>query len=53
MIMKGYRAVLVVMPTGEGKSPLYQLPAFSSLGGQNIFVVPYIALMVDIQQRQD
>lgn len=46
----GGRDALVVMPTGSGKSIIYQLPALM-LPGLTIIVSPLIALMKDQQDK--
>jgi DEAD/DEAH box helicase len=45
------RFVVVVMPTGEGKSVIWQLPAFAGLGGVTVVVVPLRALEEDLLNR--
>ncbi|KAF8549215.1 hypothetical protein OG21DRAFT_1500556 [Imleria badia] len=37
--------VLVVLPTGGGKSAVYQAPCFSAENGFRVVLVPYISLM--------
>ena len=39
------------MPTGAGKSILFILPAFVSVGGVTVVVVPFTTLRYDIRVR--
>ena len=50
-IVRGVPRVVVVMPTGEGKSLLFQLPAFIAPSGMTIVVVPLIELRRDKIRR--
>ena len=50
-IIRGEERVLAIMPTGGGKSLLFQLPAFCEEGGVTIVVVPLIALKQDLHRR--
>src|SRR6201995_5141773 len=50
-VLNGHDA-LVVMPTGSGKSLIYQLPALL-LPGLTVVVSPLIALMKDQQDKLD
>jgi superfamily II DNA helicase RecQ len=50
-VITGHRAVAVVMPTGEGKSIVYQLPAFTGLGGTTVVILPLCALQEDLSSR--
>jgi superfamily II DNA helicase RecQ len=43
--------LIVVLPTGGGKSVLFMLPALLAAGGTSIVVVPFSALMDDIVDR--
>jgi superfamily II DNA helicase RecQ len=43
--------IVVVMPTGSGKSILFMLPAFVQVGGVTIIMVPLKALRADIVMR--
>lgn len=43
-IQRGDGKIVVVMPTGAGKSVLFILPAFIGIGGVSIVVVPFIPL---------
>jgi hypothetical protein len=49
-IQHGVSPVVVVMPTGGGKSMLFMLPAWVS-GGLTVVVVPLIALRGDLKAR--
>lgn len=50
-IMTGDSPIVVVMGTGVGKSLIFMLPAWCSVDGTTIVVVPLISLRQDIQQR--
>jgi superfamily II DNA helicase RecQ len=51
-IKRGDSRVVVVMPTGGGKSMLFMLPAWvGQRGGLTIVVVPLLALRSDLQRR--
>lgn len=50
-IQRGDGKIVVVMPTGAGKSMLFMLPAFVGVGGLTIVVVPLLALRIDLVTR--
>jgi superfamily II DNA helicase RecQ len=50
-IQHGVSPVVVVMPTGGGKSLLFMLPAWVEPAGTTVVVVPLIALRGDLTQR--
>ena len=50
-IQQGESPIVVVMPTGSGKSILFMLPAFVQVGGVTIVVVPLKALRADMMVR--
>lgn len=50
-IQEGQSPIVVVMPTGAGKSVLFMLPAFVQVGGVTIVVVPLKALRADMVAR--
>jgi hypothetical protein len=50
-IVAGKSPVVVVMPTGAGKSMLFMLPAWAEQGGTTVVVVPLIALRGDMMRR--
>jgi superfamily II DNA or RNA helicase len=50
-ITAGESPVVVVMPTGAGKSLLFMLPAWAEQGGTTVVVVPLIALRGDMKRR--
>jgi len=50
-IVEGAPRIIAVMPTGEGKSLLFQLPAYISPRGLTIVVVPLVALRYDMMVR--
>ncbi|SLM36305.1 recq family helicase [Lasallia pustulata] len=51
MKMNGQETLIVVLPTGGGKSVLFMLPALIASGGTSIVVVPFSALMDDLVDR--
>lgn len=50
-ITVGESPIVVVMPTGAGKSMLFMLPAWAEQGGTTVVVVPLIALRGDMKRR--
>jgi len=50
-VQEGQSPIVVVMPTGAGKSVLFMLPAFVQVGGVTIVVVPLKALRADMIAR--
>lgn len=50
-VMRGHGDLLVVLPTGGGKSLVFMLPAFLEKGATTVVVVPLVALMSDIRKR--
>ena len=51
-IQRGVSRVVVVMPTGGGKSILFILPAWvGQRGGLTVVVVPLISLRIDLHRR--
>ncbi|KAI6787196.1 hypothetical protein KC361_g9560 [Hortaea werneckii] len=50
-VQQGESPVVVVMPTGSGKSMLFMLPAFVQSGGVTIVVVPLKSLRADMMER--
>src|SRR5437764_936096 len=50
-ITAGKSPIVVVMPTGAGKSMLFMLPAWVEQGGTTVVVVPLIALRGDMMRR--
>lgn len=50
-IQQGHSKIIVVMPTGGGKSMLFMLPAFVSQGGVTVVVVPFTSLRGDMTDR--
>jgi superfamily II DNA helicase RecQ len=51
-IIEGAPRIIAVMPTGEGKSLLFQLPAYISPRGLTIVVVPLVALRYGLGARR-
>jgi superfamily II DNA helicase RecQ len=50
-IKEGDSPVVVVMPTGSGKSMLFTVPAMVAPNGVTVVVVPILALQADIVKR--
>lgn len=50
-IVSGEPRVVMVMRTGGGKSLMFMLPAFCSIGGVTVVVVPLISLRSDLERR--
>jgi superfamily II DNA helicase RecQ len=51
MRMSGRESLIVILPTGGGKSVLFMLPGFIKGAGTSIVVVPFTALMDDLVDR--
>jgi superfamily II DNA helicase RecQ len=51
MILQGESPVLVILPTGAGKSLFFTLPCIAVRGGMTIVIVPLISLRQDMKQR--
>ncbi|CAJ2504607.1 Uu.00g120010.m01.CDS01 [Anthostomella pinea] len=51
MAIKDGQALIVVLPTGGGKSILFMLPAVTEKTGTTVVVVPFVALMDDLVAR--
>ncbi|HXP49831.1 MAG TPA: DEAD/DEAH box helicase, partial [Bacteroidia bacterium] len=49
--MDGKSPIIVVMPTGGGKSLMFMLPASVKDAGTTVVVTPLIALKQDMQKR--
>lgn len=50
-IISGEPRVVMIMRTGGGKSLMFMLPAFCSLGGTTVVVVPLVSLWSDLERR--
>jgi hypothetical protein len=50
-VLDGQTPLVVVLPTGGGKSLLFTVPAVLEAGGVTVVVVPYRALIEDLVQR--
>ncbi|KAI3317262.1 hypothetical protein HD806DRAFT_492673 [Xylariaceae sp. AK1471] len=51
MAMGDGQVLIVVLPTGSGKSILFMLPAVAETAGTTVVVVPFVALMDDLAAR--
>ena len=52
-IVEGVHRIVVVMPTGAGKSTLFMIPAAQGYSGTTVVLVPLVALRDDLQRRCD
>ncbi|THV78820.1 hypothetical protein D6D29_07372 [Aureobasidium pullulans] len=52
-IQEGDGKIVVVMPTGAGKSILFMLPAAVRAGGVTVVVVPFVTLRHDMRARSE
>jgi superfamily II DNA or RNA helicase len=52
-IKNGEGKIVVVMPTGAGKSILFMLPASVGVGGVTVVVVPFVTLRHDMKGRSE
>lgn len=52
-IQRGDGNVVVVMPTGGGKSMLFMLPASVGVGDVTVVVVPFVTLRHDMRGRSE
>jgi superfamily II DNA helicase RecQ len=52
MTLKGNKVLIIVLPTGGGKSIFFMLPAVPQMNaGVSVVVVPFVALMDDLVDR--
>jgi superfamily II DNA helicase RecQ len=50
-IQRGDGKIVVLMPTGAGKSVLFMLPAAVGVGGVTVVVVPFVTLRHDMRAK--
>ena len=51
LALQGEEDMLVILPTGGGKSLVFQLPAWIEKGKTTVVMIPFVALLEEMQER--
>jgi superfamily II helicase len=51
LAMQGSEDILVILPTGAGKSVVFMAPAWAEKGKTTVVIVPFVALINEMEER--
>ena len=51
LALKREKDILAILPTGEGKSLIFQLPAFLEMDLTTVVIIPFVALVEEMEER--
>jgi RecQ family ATP-dependent DNA helicase len=51
LALQGEKDMLVILPTGGGKSLVFQLPASIEKGQMTVVIIPFVALIEEMEER--